>query len=143
MADGQATLPGVENVVDDTWQNTNSWGTFCAAVAMGNQGLRENYKKFNEKSDPEYQLVPIAAARKQGLLPIPFDPETPFVTSGLRLGTPAATTRGFGVAEFKQVGGIIAEVLNGIAQSQDGKAPLVEAAIKERVKALTDRFPIY
>jgi glycine hydroxymethyltransferase len=74
---------------------------------------------------------------------IPFDPETPFVTSGLRLGTPAATTRGFGVAEFKQVGGMIAEVLNAIAQSQDGKAPLVEAAIKERVKALTDRFPIY
>ena len=74
---------------------------------------------------------------------IPFDPETPFVTSGLRLGTPAATTRGFGVAEFKQVGGMIAEVLSGIAQSQDGRAPLVEAAIKERVKALTDRFPIY
>jgi glycine hydroxymethyltransferase len=74
---------------------------------------------------------------------IPFDPEKPFVTSGLRLGTPAATTRGFGVAEFRQVGGMIAEVLNAIAQSQDGKAPLVEGAIKERVKALTDRFPIY
>ena len=73
----------------------------------------------------------------------PVDPETPFVTSGLRLGTPAATTRGFGVAEFKQVGMLISEVLNAIAQSQDGKAPLVEAAIKERVKALTDRFPIY
>src|SRR3981081_541436 len=74
---------------------------------------------------------------------IPFDPETPFVTSGLRLGTPAATTRGFGVAEFRQVGGLIAEVLNAVAQSQDGKAPMVEAAIKERVRALTDRFPIY
>ena len=74
---------------------------------------------------------------------IPFDPETPFVTSGLRLGTPAATTRGFGVAEFKQVAGMIAEVLNAIAQSQDGKAPLVETAIKERVRALTDRFSIY
>jgi len=74
---------------------------------------------------------------------IPFDPETPFVTSGLRLGTPAATTRGFGVAEFEQVGGMIAEVLNALAQSPDGKAPLVEAAIKERVKALTNRFPIY
>src|SRR6202030_2006906 len=74
---------------------------------------------------------------------IPFGPETPFVTSGLRLGTPAATTRGFGVAEFQQVGSMIAEVLGAIAQSQDGKAPLVEAAIKERVRALTDRFPIY
>src|ERR1700712_4230834 len=74
---------------------------------------------------------------------IPFDPETPFVTSGLRLGSPATTTRGFGVAEFKQVGMLISEVLNAIAQSADGKAPMVEAAIKERVKALTDRFPIY
>jgi glycine hydroxymethyltransferase len=74
---------------------------------------------------------------------IPFDPETPFVTSGLRLGTPATTTRGFGVAEFKQVAGMIAEVLNAIAQSQDGRASLVESAVKERVKALTDRFPIY
>jgi len=74
---------------------------------------------------------------------IPFDPEKPFVTSGLRLGTPAATTRGFGVGEFQQVAGMIAEVLKAIAQSQDGKAPLVEASIKERVKALTDRFPIY
>jgi glycine hydroxymethyltransferase len=74
---------------------------------------------------------------------IPFDPEKPFVTSGLRLGTPAATTRGFGVAEFRQVGALIAEVLNAIAQSQDGQAPLVEASVKERVKALTDRFPIY
>src|ERR1700723_3248489 len=74
---------------------------------------------------------------------IPFDPEKPFVTSGLRLGTPAATTRGFGVAEFKQVAGMIAEVLDAVAQSQDGNAPLVEAAVKERVKALTDRFPIY
>jgi glycine hydroxymethyltransferase len=74
---------------------------------------------------------------------IPFDPETPFVTSGLRLGTPATTTRGFGVGEFKQVASMIAEVLNAIAQSSDGKAPLVEAAVKEKVKALTDRFPIY
>src|ERR1700760_2584264 len=61
---------------------------------------------------------------------IPFDPETPFVTSGLRLGTPATTTRGFGVAEFQQVGSLIAEVLNALAQSPDGKAPLGEAAIK-------------
>jgi glycine hydroxymethyltransferase len=74
---------------------------------------------------------------------IPFDPEKPFVTSGLRLGTPAATTRGFGVAEFKQVGALISEVLNAVAQSGDGAAPLVEAAVKEKVKELTNRFPIY
>jgi glycine hydroxymethyltransferase len=74
---------------------------------------------------------------------IPFDPEKPMVTSGIRVGTPASTTRGFGVAEFKQVGEMMAEVLNAVAQAQDGKAPLVEAAIKQRVKELTDRFPIY
>jgi glycine hydroxymethyltransferase len=74
---------------------------------------------------------------------IPFDPEKPFVTSGLRLGTPAATSRGFGVAEFKQVGALIAEVLNAVAQSDDGKAPLVEEAVKQKVRTLTDRFPIY
>ncbi len=74
---------------------------------------------------------------------IPFDPEKPFVTSGLRLGTPATTTRGFGTAEFKEVAAMISEVLNAIAQSSDGSAPLVEAAVKEKVKALTSRFPIY
>jgi glycine hydroxymethyltransferase len=74
---------------------------------------------------------------------IPFDPEKPFVTSGLRLGTPATTTRGFGVAEFKQVGALISEVLNAVAQSGEGSAPLVEASVKERVKELTSRFPIY
>jgi glycine hydroxymethyltransferase len=74
---------------------------------------------------------------------IPFDPEKPMVTSGIRVGTPACTTRGFGVAEFKQVGELMAEVLNAVAQSTDGKAPLVEASVKDRVRALTDRFPIY
>ncbi len=74
---------------------------------------------------------------------IPHDTEKPMVTSGIRLGTPAATTRGFGIAEFHQVGDLIAEVLNAVAQSSDGQAPLVEATIRKRVIALTDRFPIY
>ena len=79
-------------------------------------------------------------ANKNG---VPYDPEKPFVTSGIRLGTPASTTRGFGVAEFRQVGQLIAEVLDAVAQSEDGSAPLVEAAVKQKVRALTDRFPIY
>jgi glycine hydroxymethyltransferase len=74
---------------------------------------------------------------------VPYDPEKPFVTSGIRLGTPACTTRGFGVAEFQQVGHLIAEVLDAVAQSEDGAAPLVEASVKQKVRALTDRFPIY
>ena len=73
---------------------------------------------------------------------IPFDPEKPMVTSGLRLGTPAGTTRGFGVAEFREVGAMIVEVLDALAASPDGD-PAVEAAVKERVLALCARFPIY
>ena len=74
---------------------------------------------------------------------VPFDPEKPWVTSGVRLGSPAGTTRGFGTAEFRQIGRMIGEVLSAIAQSADGEAPLVEARIKEEAIALCRRFPIY
>ncbi|MEQ8698876.1 MAG: serine hydroxymethyltransferase, partial [Bauldia litoralis] len=74
---------------------------------------------------------------------IPFDPEKFFITSGIRLGTPACTTRGFGIAEFRQVGELIGEVLDAVSQSEDGAAPLVEASVREKVHALTARFPIY
>ena len=75
---------------------------------------------------------------------IPFDPEKPFVTSGVRLGTPAGTTRGFGKAEFGEIGKLIAEVLDGLkaANSDEGNAA-VEAAVKKKVVALTGRFPLY
>ncbi|GGA80925.1 serine hydroxymethyltransferase [Nitratireductor aestuarii] len=75
---------------------------------------------------------------------IPFDPEKPFVTSGVRLGTPAGTTRGFGEAEFREIGNLIAEVLDGlkVANSDEGNQA-VEEAVKQKVVALTDRFPIY
>ncbi len=74
---------------------------------------------------------------------IPFDPEKPAVTSGIRLGTPAATTRGFGVTEFQEVGRMIGEVLDGLAGSNDGGNATVERAVGERVLALCARFPIY
>ncbi|MBI4922804.1 MAG: serine hydroxymethyltransferase [Devosia nanyangense] len=75
---------------------------------------------------------------------IPFDPEKPFVTSGVRLGTPAGTTRGFGEAEFRMIGEYIVEVLDGLreANSDEGNAA-VEAAVRDKVRALTARFPIY
>jgi glycine hydroxymethyltransferase len=75
---------------------------------------------------------------------IPFDPEKPFVTSGVRLGTPAGTTRGFGQAEFREIGKLIAEVLDGlkVANSDEGNAA-VEAAVQKKVVALTERFPLY
>jgi glycine hydroxymethyltransferase len=74
---------------------------------------------------------------------IPFDPEKPFITSGVRLGTPAGTTRGFGVQEFQEIGVMIGEVLDGLAKSNDGKNETVEQAVGTRVKALCARFPIY
>lgn len=74
---------------------------------------------------------------------VPFDPQKPFVTSGVRLGSPACTTRGFGVAEFQEVGHLISEVLDVLSQNQTDEDSLVEKAVHEKVVALTDRFPIY
>jgi len=74
---------------------------------------------------------------------IPFDPEKPTVTSGVRLGTPAGTTRGFGEDEFRQIGQMIVEVVDGLAANgADGNAE-VEARVKARVAELCARFPIY
>jgi glycine hydroxymethyltransferase len=74
---------------------------------------------------------------------IPNDPASPFVTSGIRLGTPAGTTRGFGIEEFKQVAALILEVVDGLsANGEEGNAE-VEKAVHAKVVALTDQFPIY
>ena len=78
-------------------------------------------------------------ANKNG---IPFDPEKPMVTSGVRLGSPAATTRGFGKAEFKQIGEWICEVMDAQA-ANPGNTAEVEASIRGQVKDLCRRFPIY
>jgi glycine hydroxymethyltransferase len=74
---------------------------------------------------------------------IPFDPEKPAITSGVRLGTPAGTTRGFGVAEFRQVGDLIVEVLDALSQKGVEADAAVEAAVRDKVKRLISRFPIY
>jgi glycine hydroxymethyltransferase len=73
---------------------------------------------------------------------IPFDPEKPMVTSGIRLGSPACTTRGFGPAEFRQVADLMCEVLDAL-QGTNGDNSGVEAAVAAKVEALTARFPIY
>jgi glycine hydroxymethyltransferase len=73
---------------------------------------------------------------------IPFDPEKPAITSGVRLGSPAATTRGFGVAEFRQIGEMIVDVLDGLASGANDNTS-VETKIRKRVGELCARFPIY
>jgi len=74
---------------------------------------------------------------------IPFDPEKPAVTSGVRLGSPAGTTRGFGPAEFRQVGELIGEVLDGLAATNSGDNAAAEAAVRAKVGELCRRFPVY
>jgi len=73
---------------------------------------------------------------------VPFDPAKPTVTSGLRIGSPAGTTRGFGAAEFRRIGEMMAEVLDALSASRDGDAA-VEARVRDEVIALCQRFPIY
>ena len=74
---------------------------------------------------------------------IPFDPEKPTITSGIRIGTPAGTSRGFGVAEFRQVGELIAEVLDALSRSGAAEDVVTEAAVRDKVQRLVARFPIY
>ncbi len=74
---------------------------------------------------------------------IPFDPEKPTITSGIRLGTPACTTRGFGAAEFRQIGEMIVEILDVLAQKEVEEDFLVEGSVRDKVKSLLARFPIY
>ncbi|MDB5650663.1 MAG: glyA [Hyphomicrobiales bacterium] len=74
---------------------------------------------------------------------IPFDPEKPFVTSGIRLGSPAATSRGFGVAEFRSIGRMIGQTLDGLAANGEAGNAAVEAQVRDQVTELTRRFPIY
>jgi glycine hydroxymethyltransferase len=74
---------------------------------------------------------------------IPFDPEKPAITSGIRLGTPAGTTRGFGVAEFRLIGNLIVDVLEGLSANGEAGNAAVEAAVNVKVKELCKKFPIY
>ena len=73
---------------------------------------------------------------------VPFDPESPFVTSGIRLGSPAGTSRGFGSEQFRLVGNLIGDVLDGLSENPDDNSK-VENEVKAKVKSLCDKFPIY
>jgi len=96
-------------------------------------------KKVTGKAGEQTLERALITCNKNG---IPFDPEKPMVTSGIRLGSPACTTRGFGPAEFRQVADLICETLDGFAKS-NGDNAATEAAVAAKVEALTARFPIY
>ncbi len=98
-------------------------------------------KKLTGKSSETSLGRAFITCNKNG---VPNDPEKPTITSGIRLGTPAATSRGFGSSEFREVGNLITEVLDGLrtAETEEQNAA-VEASVKKKVMALTDRFPIY
>jgi glycine hydroxymethyltransferase len=97
-------------------------------------------KRLNGKISEEALGRAHITCNKNG---IPFDPEKPTVTSGIRLGTPACTTRGLGVKEFQEVGNYIAEVLNALSQTGAEQDAPAEGAVRDKVKKLLSRFPIY
>jgi glycine hydroxymethyltransferase len=96
-------------------------------------------KKVTGKSGEQALERALITCNKNG---IPFDPEKPMVTSGVRLGSPACTTRGFGPGEVRQIADLICEVLDGLSKS-NGDNSATEAAVAAKVEALTARFPIY
>lgn len=113
-----------------------SGGTDCHLILVD---LRP--KKITGKASDHSLEMAGLTCNKNG---IPFDPLPPAVTSGIRLGTPASTTRGFGTAEFTQVGDMIAEVLDGLSKiNGTGDNTAVETAVRKKVSELCKRFPIY
>ncbi|MFZ4603944.1 MAG: serine hydroxymethyltransferase [Caulobacterales bacterium] len=111
-----------------------SGGTDCHLALIDLRPMRVNGKAA--EASLEHALI---TCNKNG---IPNDPEKPMITSGIRVGSPACTTRGFGPAEFQEVADLMIEVLAGLAKS-NGDNAAVEAAVAARVEALTARFPIY
>ena len=137
--------------------------TYCAQVVKNAKALAETleargYKIVTGGTDNHLMLVDLRSKGLTGKVAeialgkanitcnkngVPFDPEKPFVTSGIRLGTPAGTTRGFGEAEFVEVGNMIASVLDSVAQSGPVGDSGVVAKVKRDAIELCERFPIY
>jgi glycine hydroxymethyltransferase len=128
------------------------------AKAMAEKILAGGYKLVTGGTDNHLMLVDLTPKKLTGKAAeaalgrahitcnkngIPFDPEKPMVTSGVRLGSPAATSRGFGVAEFARVGDLIVETLDGLAANGESGNAAMEARVRESVSELTRRFPIY
>lgn len=148
VAFGEALQPGFKVYASNVIENAR---TLAATLSEGGLDI------VSDGTDTHLMLVDLRpksltgditeqALERAGLTcnknGIPFDPEKPMVTSGVRLGSPAATTRGFGPAEFRLVGELIVEVLDSLAANPDGDAQ-TEASVRRRVEELCGRFPIY
>ena len=125
--------------------------------AMGEELLKGGYALTTGGTDTHLVLVDLRPKKLTGNIAekalgranitcnkngVPFDPERPTVTSGLRLGSPACTTRGFGVAEFREVGRLIVEVLDGLAAKGEGGNAATEARVRQAATELCARFPV-
>lgn len=148
VAFGEALQPGFKTYARNVAEN---------AKALAAQMEAAGFKIVSHGTDSHLMLVDLTPKKVTGRAAelsldragitcnknaIPNDPEKPMVTSGIRLGTPAGTTRGFGIAEFKLIGELIAECLDGLARNGENNGE-VEAAVKAKVSALCKRFPIY
>lgn len=149
VAFGEALTPMYKDYIKAVVEN---------ASALADRMMKHGYDCFSGGTDTHLMLVDMrpkgvkgnaaeVALHRAGITcnknSVPFDTEKPMVTSGVRLGTPAGTTRGFGVAEFEQVGDMIARVLDSLAATDGAGDPAVEAAVKAEVEALCAKFPIY
>src|ERR1700752_3160890 len=146
VAFGEALEPGFKTYIDSVLANAKALGDVLKAGGVDlvtggtdNHLLLVDLRPKGLKGNQVEQALERAGitCNKNG---IPFDPEKPTVTSGIRLGTPAGTTRGFGVSEFREIGHMISDVLDGLAA---GDSAAAERAAAQRVGDLCRRFPIY
>jgi glycine hydroxymethyltransferase len=140
-----------------------SFRTYAKSVAENAKALAETLKSkgfdiVSGGTDTHLLLVDLRPKRLTGKVAelalgraditcnkngIPFDPEKPTITSGIRLGSPTCTSRGFGIAEFRHVGDLVAELLDVLSQKGVEEDAQVEALVRDKVKRLVGRFPIY
>ncbi|SAK97683.1 serine hydroxymethyltransferase [Caballeronia ptereochthonis] len=148
VAFGEALQPGFKTYIDNVLANAKALGEVLKAGGVDlvtggtdNHLLLVDLRPKGLKGNQVEQALERAGitCNKNG---IPFDTEKPTVTSGIRLGTPAGTTRGFGVNEFREVGRLILEVFDSLREHPEGD-PQTEQRVRREIFALCERFPIY
>ncbi|WCM22111.1 serine hydroxymethyltransferase [Paraburkholderia bryophila] len=148
VAFGEALQPGFKTYIDNVLANAKALGEVLKEGGVDlvtggtdNHLLLVDLRPKGLKGNQVEQALERAGitCNKNG---IPFDAEKPTVTSGIRLGTPAGTTRGFGVSEFREVGRLIVEVFDALRDHPEGHA-VTEQRVRREIFALCERFPIY